>query len=660
MPSSSRAMLSILFLLSAFLSLSVNALSGAILRHNDMMASMGLLPDGTAMDDAIMDDAIMEEDWWEPSNSVKRVRAPNSTMEIIQTEYVELPIDHFGDAQGTFKNRFWVAEAGYRKGGPVFVYDVGEANASTGGVHLQRLRNSTSFFKQIVDHFGGIGIVWEHRFYGNSSPYNISLNTSAKEMEFLTTEQALADVPTFAWGFKRKNLANVNLTPGGTPWIVIGGSYPGMRAAFLRRHYPGTIFAAWASSAPVQAIVDMSFYFEPVWQGMRNQGWTNCTNDIRAAVLEMDKIMAVPARSAAMKEAFLGRTAGNNTNAGFGDALSTIFFLWQSYGVDGGVQGLRSFCNWISKDPKTNTTAPESGWAAVKGVNFTINRWATWPAFAATVNENLFTRCEGNRRINATKIPDCNLEERFPEPASISWTWQYCTQWGYLQSVNLGPHQLLSKYNSLQHQVDICHRQFPDGRKSGLLPERPDVETTNEIFGGWKIRPSNTLWTGGEWDPWRSLSPLSQEKFSPRYELSREIPECGRPFKVEKELFADLIPDAGHAFDFRTTFNASQATRDLFSNALEKWLKCWRAPRPGNNTGVIDGGGTWGSGHFNPKTGKTGEFPDPADEEGWTEVKRKGRKRFADVETRAILSSQAKLLGARPIRKMKMRTVPLP
>src|ERR1700712_3643126 len=108
-----RTTLSIMLLVSMLLSVAVNALSGAILRHNDMMASMGLLPDGTPMHDA-----ILEEDWWEEVSELKRRQAVNTTVELIQTEYVELPIDHFGDGQGTFKNRYWVAEGGYKPGGP--------------------------------------------------------------------------------------------------------------------------------------------------------------------------------------------------------------------------------------------------------------------------------------------------------------------------------------------------------------------------------------------------------------------------------------------------------------------------------------------------------------------------------------------------------------
>lgn len=75
---------------------------------------------------------------------------------------MSLKLDQFGKSKDTFNNRFWVAESGYKAGGPVFIYDVGEADAS--GSWQFRLQNETSFFKQIVDQFGGIGIVWEHRF----------------------------------------------------------------------------------------------------------------------------------------------------------------------------------------------------------------------------------------------------------------------------------------------------------------------------------------------------------------------------------------------------------------------------------------------------------------------------------------------------------------
>ena len=146
---------------------------------------------------------------------------------------------------------------------------------------------------------------------------------------------------------------------------------------------------------------------------------------------------------------------------------------------------------------------------------------------------------------------------------------------GFLQSANLGPTQLVSRYNSLQHQADICHRQFPDAPLS-LLPAWPAVDKTNAHFGGWNIRPSNVYWSGGEFDPWRTLSPLSSEPWAPHLKLFTEpIPKCGVG-TAESEIFAYIMPNAEHAFDFRTTFSEGAVSRRYFTNALTEWLKCFK------------------------------------------------------------------------------------
>lgn len=49
----------------------------------------------------------------------------------------------------------------YREGGPVFVYDVGESDAEKAAQAY--LTNSSSFFGELLQDFGGLGICWEHR-----------------------------------------------------------------------------------------------------------------------------------------------------------------------------------------------------------------------------------------------------------------------------------------------------------------------------------------------------------------------------------------------------------------------------------------------------------------------------------------------------------------
>lgn len=117
--------------------------------------------------------------------------------------------------------------------------------------------------------------------------------------------------------------------------IFIGGSYPGMRAAFVREKYPETIFASFASSAPVQAQVDMSIYFEQIYRGLNAFGFSNCTADIHAAVNYIDDRLASPVSAAAIKKAFLGKGADKNSNEGLADVLTYIFYSFQSYELEG-------------------------------------------------------------------------------------------------------------------------------------------------------------------------------------------------------------------------------------------------------------------------------------------------------------------------------------
>lgn len=171
---------------------------------------------------------------------------------------------------------------------------------------------------QLAKTYKGLAILWEHRYYGKSQPFGVSHSQSslppeklgnltcfqlaedavrtAQQWSFLTSEQALEDVVYFANNFVAP--ANTSLSsklnhpsilqPKETPWIFIGGSYPGMRAAMLRVRNPDVIFASWASSAPVQAQVEMPSYFEAIQRGMTK----NCSADFAAVTKAVDDALS--------------------------------------------------------------------------------------------------------------------------------------------------------------------------------------------------------------------------------------------------------------------------------------------------------------------------------------------------------------------------------
>ena len=170
---------------------------------------------------------------------------------------VNLPINHFGPSPSpyTFKNRFWVVDEYYKPGGPVFTLDTGESD--DGYAYKGYLLKNTSFINKYLRDFNGLGILWEHRYYGQSTPYPVNLDTTSEQFQWLTTDQALEDFAVFARGFKwriggpdakvqgKTSLVGkvVDFNPKKTPWVHVGGSYPGMRAAMLRNKYPDVIYA---------------------------------------------------------------------------------------------------------------------------------------------------------------------------------------------------------------------------------------------------------------------------------------------------------------------------------------------------------------------------------------------------------------------------------
>ncbi|KAF1955126.1 peptidase S28 [Byssothecium circinans] len=533
----------------ALLNLFLPAIHAFHIRNLDLLAQLGLNPADI------------------PINSISSTSSLLSQLpgppppDLIDAEYVELPIDHFSpndsySSPGTFHNRFWVQDDTYLPGGPVFLFDIGEADA--GPYANGYLTNKYSYLRQLMEEFSGVGIVWEHRYYGNSTPGGfVDINTPAENFRWLTTQQSLADIVAFAKIFKRINVTEA-LTPDQTPWIFIGGSYPGMRAAFMRAMYPETIYASFASSAPVQAVVDMSVYFEPVVRGMRKYGYGNCVEDIHADILHIDRLLEDPKTTAAVKIQFLGPGAENNTNGAFAEALTAIFYDWQGAGME---SSLKSVCEHISTDPETGKRAPEGGWAGSKGVEWTVERFASWSGWVAVVKgvmngATCKGRGNGTDTGNEGKGVNCDL--------------------GFFQSTNLGPNQIVSKFNSLKHQQHICHRQFPDASRD-LLPAWPRVDRTNQVFGGWDIRPSNTYWSGGEFDPWRTLSPLTAEPGVPRPRPFTQAPKCGVD-QDKGDVFGYVLSDAQHAYDFRLNeVGEGEKSRQFFRTALGKWLECFRA-----------------------------------------------------------------------------------
>jgi hypothetical protein len=155
-----------------------------------------------------------------------------------------------------FNMSYWFDASHYQSGGPVFVLQGGETDGASRLPYLQK-----GLLAQLAAATHGIGVVLEHRYYGNSFP---TPDLSTKNLRFLTTQQALADEAYFAQNIVFPGLEHLDLTSKTTAYIGYGGSYAGAFNAFLRVQYPDVFWGTISSSGVVEAIYDYWAYYEPI------------------------------------------------------------------------------------------------------------------------------------------------------------------------------------------------------------------------------------------------------------------------------------------------------------------------------------------------------------------------------------------------------------
>ena len=109
--------------------------------------------------------------------------------------------------------------------------------------------NNTGLMWEHAEAFGARLVFAEHRYYGESWPLSGDPATSLRHMQFLSSQQALADYAVLLRALRRE------LGPGGedVPAVAFGGSYGGVLSAMFRAKYPASVCGAIAASAPLRA-----------------------------------------------------------------------------------------------------------------------------------------------------------------------------------------------------------------------------------------------------------------------------------------------------------------------------------------------------------------------------------------------------------------------
>lgn len=110
---------------------------------------------------------------------------------------------------------------------------------------------------ELAPQVGALMLAVEHRYYGASMPAAGTELPPNRQLQWLSSQQALGDLATF----HAQITANYSLGPASAgranKWVAFGGSYPGMVAGFARLKLPHLFHAAVSSSSPWKAQVDM-------------------------------------------------------------------------------------------------------------------------------------------------------------------------------------------------------------------------------------------------------------------------------------------------------------------------------------------------------------------------------------------------------------------
>ncbi|KAF7935655.1 hypothetical protein BELL_0103g00180 [Botrytis elliptica] len=440
-------------------------------------------------------------------------------------------LDHDNPSKGTFQQKFWWnSEFWAGPGSPIVFFTPGEIAAANYGAYLTNITVTGRFAQEVK----GAVVMVEHRFWGESSPYD---NLTTTNLQLLTLKQAIADFVHFAKTVDLPFDSNHSSNAASAPWINSGGSYSGALSAWTESTSPGTFWAYHASSAPVQAIDNYWQYFYPVQDGMPK----NCSKDVSLVIDYMDNVLTHGSKSevTALKTKFGLESVKHNDD--FMAVLENGPWLWQSNSFSTGYSGFYQFCDAIE-----NVTAGAAVTPDANGVGLTtaLEGYAKWTksyipgyceGFGYAAND---TSCFDTHDFNNLMFRDYSVGNAIDR----QWNWMLCNEpFGYWQDgAPKNRPTIVSRLIDANYWQRQCALFFPtEGKYTYASAKGATVDRVNGYTKGWDLEKTTRLiWTNGQYDPWRTSGVSSQ--FRPGGEL-----------KSTAKHPVQIIPGGFHCSDLR-------------------------------------------------------------------------------------------------------------
>ncbi|KAG5942773.1 hypothetical protein E4U53_007161 [Claviceps sorghi] len=475
-------------------------------------------------------------------------------------------LDHNNPSLGSFSQRyFYNAEHYAGPGSPVVLMSSGE-----GGIDgLEYYLGNAALPGMFAQSNGGAVIVLEHRYFGQSSPYQ---NLTTETFQYLTLDQVIQDHVYFANNVQLPFDPHGSSKPHKAPWIFTGFSYAGALSAWTHHFAPGTFWAYHSSSAPVQTIGDFWQYFRPVDEALPR----NCSTDIKRISAHIQEVLTTGSEDAKirLKTPFAAEMLADDDFVG---AIFSAFMGFETQSFTAGYDGVYRTCDWIETDKEKSYKADvmKGFWPETKktvrpgpegvGLSESLDNFAKfWTEyFLAQVQScgDNTSKCYNTHNANALFYTDTSVAN-----SDRQFRWLLCnealeySQTGSDASGVGWPPRILS----LAYFRQNCYSLFPDinGHRVGMAK---GVTGTSVIrrTGGWSMTNTTRLmWVNGENDPWRSASVASD--FRP-----------GGRFLGDEDHPSYVIPHGSHCIDaLKENADVNEGARKVMEAEMKK-MKEW-------------------------------------------------------------------------------------
>ncbi|KAL3535063.1 hypothetical protein ACH5RR_003524 [Cinchona calisaya] len=390
-----------------------------------------------------------------------------------KTHYFPQVLDHFTFQPISYKvfyQKYLINSQYWKKGAPIFVYTGNEGD-------IEWFAANTGFLLDIAPKFHALLVFIEHRFYGESLPFDKKDLKSAKTLGHLSSQQALADYAVLIRSLKQ------NLSSEASPVVVFGGSYGGMLASWFRLKYPHIAIGALASSAPILQFEDItpwSSFYDAVSQDFKEVS-LNCYVVIKGAWSELDAFEEKKGGLTKLSKIFRACKK-----------VSSVYYarnwLWSAFTYTAMVN-YPTEANFMKQLPAYPV---QEMCKIIDG--FSHGATKLRKAFAAA---SLY--------YNYSKTEKCfELEGGNDDHGLQGWNWQACTE--MVMPMTCSNESMFPPYTySHKEFADDCMKQF------GVKPREHWITTE---FGGKRIKQvlkrfgSNIIFSNGMQDPWSRGSVL--------------------------------------------------------------------------------------------------------------------------------------------------------